>query len=193
MKTLMIKNVIKGTFFIALLTLLVSCNSQPSSSTTESASNAKAPDIDIHAAVITGNLEAVKQHIEAGSDLNQPDPFGGSSPLITAALFGNEEIVKTLLDAGVKVNFTNKEGSTALHTAAFFCETEIVKLLLENGADKSIKNTYGSTALMSVEGSFEDVKGIYIMMEKQLSPMGFSLDLQKIESTRPEVAKILKS
>ena len=190
MKTLTIKNTIQGTFLVVLLSILTSCNSQPSSNATNKEG---APEIDIHAAVITGNLDVVKQHIAAGSDLNQPDPFGGSSPLITAALFGNKETTKALLDAGVKVNFTNNEGSTALHTAAFFCKTEIVNLLLENGADKTIKNNYGATPLMSVEGPFEDVKGVYIMMEKQLSPMGFSLDLQQIEETRPQVAQILKS
>ena len=188
MKTSQLKTSLLITLVIAIASLS-SCNSQPS---TKNTNGAQVPDIDIHAAVISGNLEAVKQHIAAGTDLNTPDPFGGSSPLITAALFGNEEIAKALLDAGAKVNFTNNEGSTALHTAAFFCETEIVKLLLENGADKTIKNQYDSTPLASVQGPFADVKGVYVMMEKQLSPMGFSLDLEQIEETRPKVAELLQ-
>ena len=41
---------------------------------------------DIHTAVISDNMDAVKQHIAAGSDLNAPDPFGGSSPLILSLI-----------------------------------------------------------------------------------------------------------
>ncbi|MEQ8471309.1 MAG: ankyrin repeat domain-containing protein [Marinoscillum sp.] len=172
-----------------LFTALLSCG-QSSNNTNEKA--AGAPDVDIHTAVISGNLDVVKQHIEAGSDLNAPDPFGGSSPLITASLFGQPEIAKELLDAGVKVNFTNNEGSTALHTAAFFCKKEMVHLLIMNGADKSIRNNYGATALESVAGPFADVKPIYEMMKQQLSPMGVKVDMEYIEKTRPEIVTILQ-
>jgi ankyrin repeat protein len=97
----------------------------------------KAPDVDLHTAVITDNMEAVKQHIAAGSDLNVRDPFGGSSPLISATVFGKTEMAKVLIDAGVDLNFQNTEGSTALHTAAFFCRPEIVQLLLEKNVDQN--------------------------------------------------------
>lgn len=178
-------------YMIVLLAgLLFSCSGGAQSGGNKSGN--EAPDIDLHAAVIGGNLEAVKQHIAAGSDLNTPDPFGGSSPLITAALFGKEEIARELLKAGAKVNYTNNEGSTALHTATFFCEKEVVHLLIMNGADKSIRNNYGATALESVEGSFDEVKPIYQMMKEQLSPMGLKVDLEYLENTRPEIVKILK-
>lgn len=189
MKTQLFKNSVLTVLLATLTWTLTSCNSQPS---TGNSSESQKPQQDIHGAVIAGNLEAVKQHIAAGSNLNEPDPFGGSSPLITASLFGKEDIVKALLDAGVQVNFKNNEGSTALHTAAFFCEKEIVQLLLANGADKTITNKYGATPLASIQGPFEDVKGIYVMMEKQLSPMGFSMDLAQIEAKRPEVAALLQ-
>ena len=44
----------------------------------------KAPAIDIHTAVATGNMQAVQQHLSAGTDINTKDAMGGSSPLITA-------------------------------------------------------------------------------------------------------------
>lgn len=178
---------------LAIITMmtLVSCSNQAQDKT-ENTSKVKAPKVDLHTAVITANQEAVQQHIKAGSNLDEKDPFGGSSPLITAALFGRTEIAKDLIDAGAKINFTNNEGSTALHTAAFFCETETVKLLLENGADKTIKNKYGATALESVSAPYSEVKSIYEMMQKSLAPMGLKLDFQEIEETRPVVAEMLK-
>ncbi|MBX2964656.1 MAG: ankyrin repeat domain-containing protein [Cyclobacteriaceae bacterium] len=154
--------------------------------------SAKAPDIDIHTAVVTENLEAIKQHIAAGSDLNIKDPFGGSSPLISAAVFGKTEAAKALLDAGVDINFQNNDGSTALHTAAFFCRPEIVKLLLDNKADKSVRNKYGATPYDNVAGSFNELKDVYDIMQNTLGPMGLKLDYAYIEKTRPEIAEMLK-
>jgi ankyrin repeat protein len=76
--------------------------------------------MSIHAAVITGNLGTVKQHFKNGTDLNEREPAGGSSPLISAAVFGQTEIALELIKAGADVNFRNNDGSTALHTTAFF-------------------------------------------------------------------------
>ena len=150
------------------------------------------PKIDLHTAVVTNHLEAVKQHIAAGSDLNVKDPIGGSSPLISASLFGKTEIAKALIDAGADINFKNNDGSTPLHVAAFFCHPEIVQMLLDKYADKTIKNNYGSTAYESVAGSFESVKGAYDGLGKILGPMGLKLDYAYIEKERPEIAAMLK-
>ncbi len=121
-------------------------------------------------------MEALKQHIAAGSNLNEKDPLGGSSPLISASLFGKTEMAKMLIDAGADLNFQNNDGSTALHTASFFCRPEIVKMLLDKGADKTIKNKYGSTAYESVAGPFAAVKPVYETLGKMLEPMGLKLD-----------------
>lgn len=161
-------------------------------SSTATSTEVSAPDVDLHAAVITNNIAAIKQHIAAGSDLNVKDPFGGSSPLITASLFGNTTAAKLLINAGASVNQTNNEGSTALHTAAFFCRPEIVQLLLDKGADKNVRNNYGSTALESVAGPYKDLEGVYKMMGEQFVPMGLTLDYAYIEKTRPEIANMLK-
>jgi ankyrin repeat protein len=152
----------------------------------------KPPAVDIHTSVITGNIDALKQHIAAGSNLNEKDPFGGSSPLISAALFGKTEEAKLLLEAGADIDFQNNDGSTALLTAAFFGRPEIVKLLLEKGADKSIKNKYNATAFESVMAPWEAVKETYDMMGKMLAPMGLKLDYAYLQKVRPEIAAMLK-
>ncbi len=180
------------TFFASLL-VVVACDGQKKNSTSAvTQTDVKAPEIDIHTAVVTGNLEALKQHIAAGSNINEKDPFGGSSPLISAAVFGKPEAASILINAGADINFQNNDGSTALHTAAFFCRPEIVKMLLEKNADKTIKNKFGATPYDSVAGSFGDVKNAYDMMGKMLGPMGLTLDYTYIEKTRPEIASMLK-
>ncbi len=187
------KYVMKKTMFqkpiIALFSIAVLIFSSCSQS---SAQKEGAPDIDLHTAVITGNKVAVKQHIAAGSDLNARDPFGGSSPLITAAVFGKPEMAEILLDAGADINFQNNDGSTALISAAFFGRPEIVQLLLERGADKSIKNKYGTTAYENVIPPFSEVKEVYDVMGGMLEPMGLKLDYAYLEKIRPEIANMLK-
>ena len=183
-----------GVTLLAPMFLAVSCNSkeESQSSATTTETKVKPPQIDIHTAVLTENLDALNQHIAAGSNLNEKDPFGGSSPLITAAVFGKTAMAKVLIDAGADLNFQNKDGSTALHTAAFFCRPEIVKMLLDKGADKTIKNNFNATPYESVAMPFTEAKPAYDMMTTVLGPMGLKLDYVYIEKTRPEIATMLK-
>jgi fucose 4-O-acetylase-like acetyltransferase len=151
------------------------------------------PTVGLHEAVMQGNMQAIKQHINAGANLDEKDPSGGSSPLITAAVFGKMEIALALIDAGADVNFQNNEGSTPLYTAAFFCRTEIVENLLANGADVSIKNHAGSTALASVTAPFDAVKGIYDYFGTAFGPIGLKLDYEQLKATRPIIAEMLQN
>ena len=154
--------------------------------------NLSQPAVGLHMAGIQGNLEVVRKHIQSGTDLNMSEPSGGSSPLITAAVFGKTEVALALIDAGADVNFKNNEGSTPLHTAAFFCRPKIVEALIANGADKTIKNNTGSTALESVTVPFELVEGIYNYFDKTLGPLGLEFDYEVIQKTRPAIAEMLK-
>ncbi|WP_228527729.1 ankyrin repeat domain-containing protein [Pararhodonellum marinum] len=172
---------------MAAMLVFSSCSSQSSA---ESANTTA--DGDIHGAIISDNMDAVKKYISNGGDLNAKDPFGGSSPLITATVFGKPEMAKVLIDAGADINFQNNEGSTALITAAFFCRPEIVKMLLDKNADKTVVNKYGTTAYDNVAGPFDQMKDAYDMMVAMLGPMGLKLDYDYLKKTRPEIAAMLK-
>ena len=192
------KNVIGAGFMLAgLILFVVSCGNSKMKNR-ESKANSKEeaipepPAIDLHAATFMGDIKAVKQHIQAGSDLNIKEPVMGSTPLITAAVFGKTEVALALIEAGANIDLQNKEGSTALHSAAFLCRRKIVKALLENGANKELKNNYGSTAYDAVATPFSDVKVIYDQFSKDLGPLGLKLDYSYLEKTRPEIAAMLK-
>ncbi len=144
------------------------------------------------AAIISGNLEVVKQHIEAGTDINMKDQMSGSTPLITAATFGKTAIVKALIDAYADLDIKNSEGSTALHAAAFFGRIEIVQMLIDAGADKTIKNDHAATPRESVIVSFTEMKPVYEMIQQQLGPLGLKLDLKELEKIRPVIAMMLQ-
>ena len=156
----------------------------------------KAPDSSFFEAAVTGNLEAIKQHIEAGTDLNQkdPNPVGSKgSALNAAAAFGYTEVAIALIEGGADVNQKDKEGATPLHTAAFFCYPEIVQSLLDNGANKTIKDNDGQTALEMVQFPWSVTKGIYELLDGIIfKPAGKPLDYNRIQKTRPQVAAIIR-
>ncbi|HZL08563.1 MAG TPA: ankyrin repeat domain-containing protein [Prolixibacteraceae bacterium] len=199
MKALKINSFKMAVNFSFIILLLLSACAQPgSSNNTKSENNSKAkvvvdkPEIDIQAAILSGNLEVVKQHIEAGTDINMKEQMSGSTPLITAATFGQTAIVKALIDANADLDLKNNEGSTALHSAAFFCRIDIVQMLLDAGADKNIKNNYEATPRESVLVPFSEMKPVYEMIRKQLEPLGLKLDLKELEMTRPIIAMMLQ-
>ena len=77
---------------------------------------AKAPDISIHEAAIDGNIEAVKQHLATGTDVNAKadDEW---TPLHEAAWHGHKEVVELLIAKGADVNVKDGDGETPLGKA----------------------------------------------------------------------------
>ena len=77
---------------------------------------AKAPDISIHVAAREGNIEAVKQHLAAGTDVNA-EIEGAGTPLNLAAVKGHKEIAELLISKGADVNAKDDGGKTPLDWA----------------------------------------------------------------------------
>jgi CubicO group peptidase (beta-lactamase class C family) len=179
------------TAMLVVTLLIVFGWGKQANSSEEKGQPSKPPGVSLHVAALQGNITAVRQHIESGSDLNERDMFG-SSPLIIATTFGNIEVARALIEAGADLNLKNNDGSTALLTAAFLCRTEIVKALLDKGANKYLRNNAGSTALDAVAAPFDDVKGLYDSIERALGPLGFELDYEQIKMTRPKIAEMLR-
>jgi CubicO group peptidase (beta-lactamase class C family) len=149
------------------------------------------PPLPLHVAALQGNVDAIRQHIEAGSDLNEKDVFG-STPLVVAATFGRIKAVRALIEAGADMEIMSNEGSTPLHIAAFLGHKEIVGVLLDGGADRYLRNFAGATALDIVSAPFDDDRDYYDQLEQALSPLGLELDYGQIEATRPEIAEMLR-
>ena len=98
----------------------------------------------IHDAVLDGNIEAVKQHIADGADVNAKAK--GWTPLHYA---DNKEIAVLLITSGADVNDADDGGATPLHKAAFQGYTEIAELLIANGADVNAKTMSGRGGIMT--------------------------------------------
>ena len=90
------------------------------------------PDILIHDAALDGNIEAVKQHLAAGTDVNAKDKRG-MTPLHLAALFEHKEVVELLISKGADVNAKDDDGETPLDSAIRRKQAEIADLLRKHG------------------------------------------------------------
>ena len=147
-----------------------------------------APSASIWQAAMAGNTAVVEQHIRAGTDLNED--FGGSTPLILAAIFGQKEVAATLIDAGANLDAKNNEGGTALHQACFFCRPEIVKVLLNTGADPDLVNSRDLTPLDVVSIKFDDeLDDAYRYVYDFL---GLKFEQHFVRQTRLQIAGILR-
>ena len=114
----------------------------------------KAPDNSIHDAVEKGNIEAVKQHIAAGTDVNAKGGLIGGTPLYGAVAFGNKEIVELLIANGAGVNAKDRNGITPLDMATGFQHRRaaIIDLLRKHGGKHS------SILIAAEAGNVEAVK-----------------------------------
>ena len=76
-----------------------------------------------------GDIESVSKYLAMGGDANARDDKQ-MTLLNLAALTGQTEIAKVLIEGGADVNATNGDQTTPLHSAAFTGRVELAKLLL---------------------------------------------------------------
>ena len=97
---------------------------------------AKAPNIPIREAVKAGNIEAVKQHLDAGADVNAKGKYG-RTPLHYAATRGLKKIIELLIakgaDVNTKIEVGDYKGQTPLDGAMQWNHPETATLLRKHG------------------------------------------------------------
>ena len=89
-------------------------------------------EYSIHVAAELGDIEAVKEHLNAGIDVDARDQ-ADKTPLPHAAYWGHKEIVELLISKGANVNARDKRGSTPLNWANENRQTEIADLIRNHG------------------------------------------------------------
>ena len=108
------------------------------------------PGTKFAVAIEDHDVDAVKALLQSGLSTETPIDYGEHqiTPLVKAAWDGDEEIVKTLIAAGAKVNAKATDtGETALINAVSNKNKAIAEMLLAAGADVSIKNRFDFNAL----------------------------------------------
>ena len=113
----------------------------------------------IHDAARKGDIEAVKQHLAAGRNVNAKDDKG-RIPLHRAAREGHKEVAELLIANGAYVNAKDKEGKTPLYHAARWGQTNTTALLIAAGADVNAKDDKGRTPLDRAGTSWPEITNL---------------------------------
>ena len=97
-------------------------------------------------AVMDEDMDKLQKLIAEGAPIDEKDDEGYTA-LHYAAMWGDLEATKWLIENGADVNTTDAWGSTPLMNAVYNeAGVETVELLLENGANKTLKDSEGKTA-----------------------------------------------
>ncbi|MFM7590984.1 MAG: acyltransferase family protein [Isosphaeraceae bacterium] len=101
------------------------------------------------AAIAKNDLDAVKNLIANGKDVNEVDTEMKLSPLAWACLHGDVQAANELLNHGAEPRFKTNDGNTLVHHSAFVGNLEIMQLVIRRGADFTARNKEGSSAFDS--------------------------------------------
>ncbi len=97
-----------------------------------------------------GDRTAFEKLLRASPKSARGQGYGGSTPLMFAALYGDTRSVGLLLDKGADPNTRNDAGATALLWAVD--EPEATRLLLDHGANPNVRSADGLTPLLLAAG-----------------------------------------
>ena len=128
-----------------------------------------------------GDLEAIKQHIADGADVNAL--HFEMPPLTWAAMMGQTEAAELLLQQGADINGRNRDDNTALHLAVFLGHAGTAELLLKSGADVNAKNDDGATPVDLLQVPWE-------MTRLLTRPMGIELEQAQVEAGKAKIREL---
>ena len=102
--------------------------------------------VPLHVAAESGQVEALRALLAAGSRVEARDAFG-ATPLLLAVPRGHAEVVATLVNAGASADAANRSGVPPLHLAVTAGQGEVVFVLLRAKATVDARDKEGQTAL----------------------------------------------
>jgi peptidoglycan/LPS O-acetylase OafA/YrhL len=141
----------------------------------------------VFTAIREGQPEALKKALESGGDPNKLDKKFGIPMLGWAALLGDVDLTRILLDAGANVNVRSTGGHRPIHQATFLGHPTVLNLLIERGADLTVRSDKGESAADTAKADhqlteyFAGLFGVKVKAEVEL------------RAGRDECLKILES
>jgi hypothetical protein len=125
--------------------------------------------MSIHKAAGDGNIEAVKQCLDGGADVNAKYG-GGWTPLHFAAEKGHKEIAELLIAKGADVNTKMKDGDTPLDSVEYVHESDHspVERATKKETANLLRNHGGKTAEeLKATGNWSTQRTIPMIISQQ--------------------------
>ena len=104
---------------------------------------------NLFSATRSGDLEAIKEHLDNGSDVHKRDSLK-LTPVHWATINGQTNALKLLIEKGGDIN-VKTDGITPLHMASHLGRHETVVFLVNHGADVNAEDKEKQTALEQLE------------------------------------------
>lgn len=102
----------------------------------------------LHQAAGQGSLSVLNLILDLGGNANlETRENRGNTALNVAAIYGQDEVVKLLLENGANINARNTDGDTPLHLAVEWRREAVLKTLIEAKVDIDRRNLRNYTAL----------------------------------------------
>ncbi|XP_050406547.2 serine/threonine-protein phosphatase 6 regulatory ankyrin repeat subunit C isoform X1 [Patella vulgata] len=134
----------------------------------DSISKTRTHIISLHEACIKGDLNNLKDLIDAGHDINERYE-GGMTPILYCGKSQIEPVskIKLILNKSGNIDDTDTDGNNVLHLACEYCSLETVQYLLELGVDHHSRGFNGQTPLLCCSRSqIEPVSKIKLILDK---------------------------
>ena len=114
------------------------------------------------------DLDEVMKWRDKDPDQLELSEFAGNKPLQIAALNGNTNVVRYLIDQGCQIDCANVDKDTPLIDAAENGHVEVVRLLLDAGVDPLRPNLKGQQALDVVTDDADDGPEIRSLLHRAI-------------------------
>jgi ankyrin repeat protein len=114
------------------------------------------------------DLDEARQFIDAGADINLPEP-DGTTPLLWAVSNMSHDLVKLLLEAGANPNIPNKLDITPLLQASRNGDAGIIAALLDSGASMNQQGFMTEPYLMAAARS-GNVDAVKLLLDAGANP-----------------------
>ena len=156
---------------------------------------ASAPEAPVADAAKRGDVEAVRQLLREGADVNAAQG-DGMSALHWAAERGSADLTEMLLFAGATIDVVTRIGAyTPLHIASRNGRSQVVSALLAAGADVGARTDPGGTTALHMAATAGDASVIALLVdagadvdgreaEWQQTPLIFAATLNRVDAIR---------
>ena len=143
----------------------------------------------IWAAIRKFRSDVVKTHLDNGYAWTQLHPDYQTTALSWAAINGDLDSVRLLLERGCNPSIANPDGNTPLHASMFFGHYPVAEYLLDHGADLQKKNNNGESPIDSlrIDSAFAPAVAGFLLLDFKIADIKHGRELIEQKLREPKL------